>query len=72
MHSDELHNVSHSPNIIRVIKSRRTRWASHVARILMARNAYKILVGRSEGNRSLGGLGVQTGVWLKRSLENRV
>jgi hypothetical protein len=40
-----------SPNIIRVIKSRRMRWAEHVAR--MGRNAYSIFIGKPEGKRSL-------------------
>jgi hypothetical protein len=43
-----------SPNIIRVIKSRRMRWAGHVARIREKRNAYRILVGKPENKRSLG------------------
>jgi hypothetical protein len=43
-----------SPNIIRTIKSRRMRWAGHVARIGEKRNAYRILVGNPEGRRPLG------------------
>jgi hypothetical protein len=43
-----------SPNIIRVIKSRRLRWAEHVARMGEERGAYRILVGRPEGRRPLG------------------
>jgi hypothetical protein len=38
-----------SPNIIRMIKSRRMRWAGHVARMGEKRNAYRILVGKPEG-----------------------
>jgi hypothetical protein len=38
-----------SPNIIRMIKSRRMRWAGHVARMGAKRNAYRILVGKPEG-----------------------
>jgi hypothetical protein len=45
-----------SPNIIRVIKSRRMRWVGHVAHMGEMRNAYKILVGKSEGKRPLGTL----------------
>jgi len=41
----ELHNLYASPNIIRVIKSRRMRWAWHMTSIGELRNAYKILVG---------------------------
>jgi hypothetical protein len=43
-----------SPNIIRMIKSRRMRWAGHVARTGETRNAYMILVGKSEEKRPLG------------------
>jgi hypothetical protein len=43
-----------SPSIIRIIKSRRMRWAGYVARIREKRNAYKILVGKPEGKRPLG------------------
>jgi hypothetical protein len=50
----ELHNLYSSPNIIRMIKSRRMRWAGHVARMGEASNACSILVGKPEGKRSLG------------------
>jgi hypothetical protein len=43
-----------SPNIIRIIKSRRMRWAEHVARMGEKRNAYRLLVGKPEGRRPLG------------------
>jgi hypothetical protein len=43
-----------SPNIIRMIKSRRMRWAGHAARMWEARNAYRLLVGKPEGKRPLG------------------
>jgi hypothetical protein len=43
-----------SPNIIRMIKSRRMRWAGHAARMGETRNAYRILVGKPEGKRPLG------------------
>jgi hypothetical protein len=48
----ELHNLYASVNII-IIKSRRVRWAGHVAQIEKIRNVYKILVRKPEGNRSL-------------------
>jgi hypothetical protein len=54
LHNEELHNLYSSPNIIRMIKSRRMRWAGHVARIGEKRNAYRILVGKPEGKRPLG------------------
>ena len=43
-----------SPNIVRVIKSRRMRWAGHVARMGEERGAYRVLVGKPEGRRPLG------------------
>jgi len=54
LHNEELHILYTSLNIIRVIKSRRTRWAGHVARIGDMRNAYSILVVKPEGKRPLG------------------
>jgi hypothetical protein len=45
---DELHDLYSSPNIVRVIKSRRMRWAGHVARIGEGRGVYRVLVGRQE------------------------
>jgi hypothetical protein len=54
LHNEELHNLYSSPNRIRVIKSRRMRWAGHVARRREARNTYRILVGNPEGKRPLG------------------
>jgi hypothetical protein len=52
--NEKLHNLYSSSNIIRLIKSRRIRWAGHVARMGEKRNAYRILVGKPEGKRSLG------------------
>jgi hypothetical protein len=49
LHNEELHNLYSSPNIIRMIKLRRTRWAGHIARMGEKRNAYRILVGKPEG-----------------------
>jgi hypothetical protein len=54
LHNEELHNLYSSPTIIRVIKSRRMRWAGHVARMGERRNAYRILVGKPEAKRLLG------------------
>jgi hypothetical protein len=45
LHNEELHNLYSSPNIIRMIKPRRMRWAGHVARMGETRTAYRILVG---------------------------
>jgi hypothetical protein len=49
----ELHNLHSSTSIIRVIKSRRPRWAEHVIQMGEKRNAYRIMVGKSEGKRPL-------------------
>jgi hypothetical protein len=54
LHNEELHNLYSSPNIIRMIKSRRMRWAGHVLRMGEKRKAFRILVGKSEGRRPLG------------------
>jgi hypothetical protein len=54
LHNDELHDLYSSPNIVRVIKSRRKRWAGHVERMGEGRGAYRVLVGRPEGKRPLG------------------
>ena len=53
-HNEELHILYRSPNIVRVIKSRRLRWARHVARVEKGRTAYKILTGTPAGKRPLG------------------
>jgi hypothetical protein len=50
----ELHNLYSSPSISRMFKSRRMRWAGHVARIGEKMNAYRILLGKPEGKRPLG------------------
>jgi hypothetical protein len=49
LHNDELHSLYSSPNIVRVIKSRRMTWAGHVARMREGRGVYRVLVGRPEG-----------------------
>jgi hypothetical protein len=54
LHNDELHDVYSSPNIVRVIKSRRMRWAGHVARMGEGRDVYRVSVGRPEGKRLPG------------------
>jgi hypothetical protein len=51
LHNEELHNLYSSPSIIRMIKSRRMRWAGHVARMGKKRNAYRILMRNPEGKR---------------------
>jgi hypothetical protein len=54
LHNDELHSLYSSPKIVRVIKSKRIRWAGHVARMGEGRGVYRVLVGRSEGKTPLG------------------
>jgi hypothetical protein len=54
LHNEELRDLNSSPSIIRIIKSRRMRWADHVARMGEKRNAYRLLVGKPEGKRPLG------------------
>jgi hypothetical protein len=54
LHNDELHDLSSSPNIVKVIKPRRMRWAGHVARRREGRGVYMVLVGRPKGKRRLG------------------
>jgi hypothetical protein len=53
LHNDELHNLYSLPNIVWVIKSRRMRWAVHMARMREGRDVYRVLVGRPEGKRPL-------------------
>jgi len=54
LHNEELKDLYSSPNIVRVIKSRRMRWTGHVARIGEERGVYRFLVGKPEGKRPLG------------------
>jgi hypothetical protein len=54
LHIEELHNLYSSSSIIRMMKSRRMRWAADLARMGEKRNAYGILVGKPEGKRPLG------------------
>jgi len=54
MHNEELSDLYCSPNIVRVLKWRRMRWAGHVARMGEERGVYRFLVGKPEGRRPLG------------------
>ena len=54
LHNEELNNPYSSPNILRVIKSRRMRWAGHVARMGEGRGVQRELVEKPEGRRPLG------------------
>jgi hypothetical protein len=53
LHNDELHSLYSSLNIVRVIKSKRMRWAGHAACMGKGRGAYRVLVGRPKGKRLL-------------------
>jgi hypothetical protein len=54
LHNEELHYLYSLPNIVRVIKSRRIRWAGYVARMGEERGVYRVLVGKPERKRPLG------------------
>ena len=54
LHNEELNDLYYSPNIVRVVKSRRMRWAGHVARMEERRGIYRVLVGKPEGKRPRG------------------
>ena len=54
LHNEELNDLYSSPNIVRVIKSRRMRWAGHLACVSEERGVYRVLVGKPEGRRPMG------------------
>ena len=54
LHNEELNDLNPSPITVRAIKSKRMRWAGHVARMREGRGVYRILVGKPEGKRQLG------------------
>ena len=69
LHNEEINVLYCSPNIVRVIKSRRMRWAGHVARMGEERGVYRVLVGKTEGRRPLGYIGVDGWIilgWISR------
>ena len=53
LHNEELNDLYSSPNIVRVIKSRRVRWAGRVALMGERRGVYRFVVGKTEGKRPL-------------------
>jgi hypothetical protein len=57
-HNEELNDLYSSPTIVRVIKSRRMRWAGDVARLGEETGVYRVLVGKPEGKRPLGDPGI--------------
>jgi hypothetical protein len=54
LHNEELNNLYSSPSIVRVIKSRRIRWAGHVGHMGKGRGVHRVLVRKPEGRRPLG------------------
>jgi hypothetical protein len=54
LHNEELNDLYSLPNIVRVVKSRRMRWAGHVARMSEDRGVHRVMVGKPEGKRALG------------------
>jgi len=53
LHNEKINDLYSSRNIVRVIKSRKMRWLGHLARMRERRDAYRVLVGKPEGNRQL-------------------
>jgi hypothetical protein len=69
LHNEELYDLYSSPNIVRVIKSRRMRWAGHVARMGEERGVYRVLVGKPVGKIHWGDLDLDGWIifgWLSR------
>jgi hypothetical protein len=65
LHNDELHSLYSSPNIVRVIKSRKMMWAGHGARMVEGRSIYRILVGMPERKNHWEDLGVGERITLR-------
>ena len=68
LHNEELNDLQSTPNIVRVIKSRRLRWAGHVC-VWVRRGVYRVLVGKPEGKRPWIDLGVDGWIilgWISR------
>ena len=63
--NEELSDLYSLPNIVRVVKSRRMRWAGHVARMGEGRGVHRVLVGRPEGKRPPGGPDADGGIILR-------
>jgi hypothetical protein len=70
LHSEDLHNLYSSPDIIRQVKSRRMRWAGHVARMGEERKVYKVLVGKPERKRPLGRPRRRWEDWIRMDLRD--
>jgi hypothetical protein len=68
LHNDELHSLYSSLNIVRVIKSRRMRWAGHLVYMGEGRGVYRVLVGRPAGKRHWKDLGAGGRITLRWTL----
>jgi hypothetical protein len=68
LHNDDLHSLYSSPNFVRVIKSRRLKWAGHVARMEEGRGVYRVLIGRPKGRDHWEDLGVGGRIALRWTL----
>jgi len=64
LHNEELNDLYSTPNIVRVIKSRRMRWAGHVVRMVENRGVYRVLVGKPEGKNHLEDQGLHGRILL--------
>jgi hypothetical protein len=71
LHNDELHSLHSSPNIVRMIKSRRMRWAGHVARMGEGIGVQGVLAGKTEGKRPLGRSGRRWEDNIKMNIKER-
>ena len=71
IHNEELNDLYSSPNIVRVIKSRRMRWAAHIARMGDRRGVYRVLVRKPERKRIRGRPGVDGRIlrWIFRQCD---
>ena len=75
LHNEELSDLYSLPNIVRVVKSRRMRWAGHVARMGEGKGVHRVLVGKPEGKRPLGRPRRRWGIilrWIFRKWEGVV
>jgi len=75
LHNEELNDLYSFLNIVRVVKSRRMRWAGHLARMGEDRGVHRLLVGKPEGKRPLGRPRRRWGIilrWIFRKLEGVV
>ena len=68
LHNEELNDLYFAPKIFRVVKSRRMRWAGHVARMVEGRGVYRVLLGIHEGKRPFERPGIRWEDYIKMDL----